>query len=457
MTWLAALLCAWTAVAGDARLLAPPGRLFEEQTILELRLEAPLQTLFAARAADDFHVTGRVADASRGPDPLVLNDVEISVRGHTSRRDTECTFPKLKLKFQNAKERDGSVFAGVESLKIGTHCGELPEGQLTAKFGRLANERSPLRESAVYALLAAIGIPAPRARPARITYVDTDAIPPRPLIRYALLLEDDDDLLVRLGARAEVPMERFSSARERFAPVDAARVALAEAMIGNFDWCLRFTPDDTYRCDATTPLWNVMALERADGTAFPVIKDFDLAGMVTGAHPWFGTVYVRTFVSSQSAIDVEVLSQVQRTRSLFTRAVLDSARRGFLDRRRAAADALARATLDPVGRSLAGQYLKAFYDAIGSDAAFYRRVVVKPDTRLYLDANRTAEACRPGDAIPPGTPVNELSRAGTMLRVQVLDALWHWAPPAHCPAVRQGDVWIDADSVSADFPSGTPR
>jgi hypothetical protein len=34
----------------------------------------------------------------------------------------------------------------------------------------------------------------------------------------------------------------------------------------------------------------------------------------------------------------------------------------------------------------------------------------------------------------------------------VLDALWNWAPPVKCPAVRQGPVWIEAAAISKDFP-----
>jgi hypothetical protein len=38
------------------------------------------------------------------------------------------------------------------------------------------------------------------------------------------------------------------------------------------------------------------------------------------------------------------------------------------------------------------------------------------------------------------------------MQVHVLDALWHWADPAKCPAVRDGPVWIEADAVRSDFP-----
>jgi hypothetical protein len=430
--------------------------LFSDDDVLQFRLEAPLQKLFDAKGDEDFSVTGTVSYAGPGGE-TTLPGVEIAVRGHTSRRDDECTFPKLKLKFPEGEALDRSPFAGSASVKIGTHCGEAPDGQLTPKFGRLANEYSPLREAFVYRLIEISGVPTLKARPARITYIDTSAGAAAPLVRNALILEDDDAARKRLGAAAEIPMQEFGTAADRLSPADTARLAFAEAMIGNFDWCLKFTADDRYRCDAITPLWNVVVLQKKDGPAFALIQDFDLAGMVTGRHPWFDNVYNPAFVASGSAAEVEVLSQVQRTRSLFPRNVLDEARHVFLERKTPLFAVLARTTLDPAGRSQARQYLSAFFDAIATDASFYRRVVARPGVQLYVDADRTSEACRPGDVVPPGTLVNELQRRGSMLQVQLLDVLWHWAPPARCPAVRDGRVWIAADSVSADYPPAAAK
>ena len=127
-------------------------------------------------------------------------------------------------------------------------------------------------------------------------------------------------------------MDAFTTAADRFPVPDAARLAFAEALAGNFDWCLKFTADDTYRCDERKPLWNVLAFTR-DDSAFPVPKDFDLSGIVTGRHLWFGDVYNPSFVEPPSPIDVEVISQVQRARTLFTRDVLDAARQEFVDQR----------------------------------------------------------------------------------------------------------------------------
>ena len=434
--------------SGDAN----PQGLFSRHDSVDLTIAAPLQQLFEKGTNDEhFSVEGTVSIAN-----VKIPSVQIFVRGNTSKRETECPFPKLKLKFPEGRNT-GGIFAGLDTVKIGTHCGEAADDELTKRFGRLANEKSPWREALVYRLLEAVGMPALKARPARITYLDTSkGAQGTPLIRNAALIEDDDVAKKRYGADAEISMEDFGSARERFGVADAARLAFAEAMVGNFDWCLKFTPEDTYRCDQRRPLWNILALQRGNHV-FPLVKDFDIAGIVTGRHPWFGTVFNEAFVPSKSEIEIEVLSQVQRTRSLFTRQALDDARRAFMTHRSAAEKAIADATVDQHGRELARKYVRSFYDAIATDAAFYRRVVVRADTRLYTDASKKSEACEPGEAVPVGTPVNELRREQSMTEVLILDVRWRWAPPTNCDAVHTGPVWIESDAIGADYPSASRR
>ena len=416
--------------------------LLEGKGAAALTIEAPLQDLFASKSEEeDFSVPGtvRFKDAQSGAD-VVLTDVAVSVRGHTSRRETECPFPKLKLKLK-----------GAGSVKIGTHCGEATDDQLSAKYGRLANEHSPLREGLVYELLRAVDAPSLRTRAARVTYIDPAQ--PAPLERHALLLEDDDDAMKRLGGTAEIPLEKFGSVAVRGATADAARIAFAEAMIGNFDWCLKFSPDDIYRCNDPKPLWNVLAFDHGGGKTSLLMKDFDLAGMVVGRHNWFDKVWNPAFVPSRSQVEIEVLSQVQRTRSLFPRPQLDAERRHFVERKAAVYDTLKNAKVDDKGREIARAYLDAFYTAIADDEQYYRPIVVRDDVQVFLDAGATREACRPKDVMRPGTPVNEIAREGRMSQVIILDAMWRWGSRNECHAVQDGPVWIPSDAIVRNFPA----
>ena len=402
-----------------------------------LRLEAPFDDLFSGSQHNvDYAVDGTLAEPGGRPVP-----VTISVRGHTSRRESECAFPKLKL-----QRADGTT------LKLGTHCGESNDDTLTAKYGRLPNERSPWREAAVYQILEALGVPTLRAKAVRATYVFPDG---HTLERNAMIIEDDTQAARRMGGAKPLEPEAFTSADRVFAPADAATLAFAEAMVGNFDWCVKFTPGDSYRCDARNPLWNVIAVPMPGGKARPLVHDLDISGMVTGSHAWFGSAFNAGFISSGSPRAIEVISQVQRTRTLFPRAELNAARQRFLSKRAAAYTALADASIDADGRAIITEYLDAFFQAIDTDEHFYRPVVVTAGVTARATPSASAPAvCGEHGPIPVGTPVGDaIETRGDFARVILLDALWHWATPRHCAPIKTGAVWIPVSAISRNFPA----
>jgi hypothetical protein len=419
--------------------------LLDGSSTVTLTLEAPLKQLFAksdphAGKDDRVFVPGRLVykDPDTGAD-VTLNDVEVSVRGHTSRNEEECTFPKLKI-----RARPGGA------LRIGTHCGEAPDDTLSPKYGRLANEKSPFREALTYKILYALGVPTLRTRPARITYVDPDADGAR-LTRNALLIEDENEAMARVGGTAPIGLETFGNVKSRHAEADASRIAFGEAAIANFDWCLKYAPDDIYRCNDPKPLWNILAFDRGRAPPALLMEDFDLAGTVVGHHPWFRTVFNSSFVPSKSETDTDVIAQVQRARALFTRAELDALRADFVHRKPAAYRAVDTADVDPAGRDLAREHLDAFYRAI-SEEGFYIPVVGRTDVQVYKDAARSADACGPKDVIRMGTPVKSLQQSGSMSQVLILDAMWRWTGKNACSAVLNGPVWIQSDVITSRFP-----
>jgi hypothetical protein len=428
---------------------------FSTYALLTLRVQAPFNDLFAHAQQDGYAVHGSLSYVDRGRD-VRIDQVTVSVRGHTSRRESECTFPKLKVTWPSG------------SLKIGTHCGDSTDDGVTARFGRLPNERSPVREAFVYRLLDTLDVPALRARPARITYIYTDATPgttgtsgasgtfstsdARPITRLALVVEDNGDARRRLGADKEIPPEQFTSAREAFTPEDAVTLAFAEALIGNFDWCLRFFSGDAYRCDARRPLWNIRAFAWPDGRARPLMYDFDVTGMVAGRHRWFADIFNEGFLPDRSRPHIEVIAQLQRARTLFDRPVLDSARRRFAGKKADAYRLLDQTEIDASGKQTIKSYLDAFFESMESDAAFYRPVVTTK-TMAYADAERTKPVCSTRGPLPVGTPVSDpVQTRGTMLQVVVLDALWRYAPPVQCPAIHKTAVWIDKSAIGTNYP-----
>lgn len=440
-----AALAAAPVAAGPPDVLTGPGT-------ASLTLTAPLADLRRlASSEDDASVQGSLTldDGSHGT-PYT---VRVSERGHTSRNPGECAFPKLRLEFVSA-DRTGGPFDSVDVLKIGTHCGDAAPDTLTPKYGRLANELAPRREAMVYSLLAAAGVPTLLARPARITYAGRGASAQPTLTRYALLLEDDDAAAARLGAAEMLTEDTFDSAAHRFSPPDTARLALAEAMIGNFDWCLRMFPGDIYRCDDRHPLWNILGLSGIGSRALPLPYDFDLSGPVVGRHVWFDQVFDRTFVDPPSAVRVEVLAQVQRTRTLFTRAVLDDARASFVSARTAIEVAITNADVDERGRDLARQYVGAFFEVITDDARFYQPVLVEGGHVAWLDPDGQTFACgADSSTVPEGTPVAPLGpeRNGRS-QVRLLDALWKWTGNNRCDTVHRQPIWIDSRALGTEYP-----
>jgi hypothetical protein len=431
---------------------APASRgFFASYDPVDITIEAPFDELTArARRNPDYAVVGQVVSGGQSGQRVTIERVQVSTRGHTSLRESECDFPKLKLDFSQASRVDQSPFAGLKQVKIGTHCGSRADGP-SGKYGRWANDKATHREAFVYRLLDTMNVPTLKARPARITYVPArggSSAAQTPDARAAMFLEDEDDAMKRFGAVREMDPKRFGAAKTTFATPDVARLVFAEAMIGNFDWCLRMTADDTYRCNDTTPLWNILWLSKADGSAVPAMYDFDLSGMVTTRHTWFKRIFNPDFAPSES--EVEVLSQVQRTRTLFPRELLDATRAEFVRRKPDAYAALEHSTMDDEGRANAKAYLDAFFKAIETDEAFYRPVVTASGTRIFIDAAQSQPVCGTG-AVPVGTPVSApLETAGELSKVVVLDALWHFDDK--CAIVRASPVWIASKAIGAKYP-----
>jgi hypothetical protein len=175
---------------------------------------------------------------------------------------------------------------------------------------------------------------------------------------------------------------------------------------------------------------------------------------VTGHHRWFAIVFNAAFAPGASEAALEVLAQLQRARSLFTRAQLDATRAEFVRHKEEAYAVLGEAQLDDAGRRLAAAHLDAFYAVIESDERFYLPVVVADNTRIYLDARQKRHACGK-TVVPRGTPVSApLETRGSMWAVVILDALWQWAPPQEeCAAVLSGSVWVPASAISTNYPN----
>jgi hypothetical protein len=182
-------------------------------------------------------------------------DLQIRTRGHSRRLRQTCDFAPLRLEFPKDSTRR-TVFDGHGPIKLGTHCRSVNEF-----------EQYVLREYTAYRIYNLLTPRSFRARLAKATYVDGRNQKPI-TTRYAMFIEDDDDVAKRLEGRITERMGLI------FRHVDAETLTimtLFEYMIGNTDMSIN-------------KQHNVRIVETPAGTFHPVPYDFDYSGLVDAAY-----------------------------------------------------------------------------------------------------------------------------------------------------------------------------
>jgi hypothetical protein len=221
--------------------------LFEGESVLDVELRGPLSTTLrdsTDRTERPFILTVDGADL----------DVMVRVRGK-SRAET-CRFPPLRLAFSNPTD---TVFAGQGKLKLVTHCNRSSSYEVNL-----------LEEYAAYRLVALLVPSALGARLVRMRYVDTEKPGKKPLERFALLLEPKEQLAQRIGGEIA---ELRGVILDRLDRQQAARVFVAQYMIGNTDYSLVMAEADDTCCH------NGILIE-VEGRLHYVPYDFDRASLV---------------------------------------------------------------------------------------------------------------------------------------------------------------------------------
>jgi hypothetical protein len=242
------------ASAGSATAQTP---LFSENSELEVTIEAPFTTLLrTARRNTDPH-----------PGALVHNGQHygllVSARGETRRTTDRCSFPPLRIDFEN-NELSATLFRGQNRLKLTTHC--RPNANYAHYYVleymayRLYNEITPMSF---------------RARPLRVTYHDIEGRRDDET-RFGFFIEDEDDLARRNG-RTALEIETGAVTSAQLDAAAAARVALFQLMIGNVDWDMLQSAEGRDCCHNTRLL---AASESARNGLIPAPYDFDSSGLV---------------------------------------------------------------------------------------------------------------------------------------------------------------------------------
>src|SRR3989442_584892 len=114
--------------------------------------------------------------------------VKLRTRGHFRLMSRNCSFVPLRVEFPR-QEVEGTVFEGVGSLKLGTHC-----------EGDQEYEQYMLREYLAYRIFNLLTPRSFRARLAKATHVDSTSGKTL-TTRYAMFIESEGDVARRLEGR----------------------------------------------------------------------------------------------------------------------------------------------------------------------------------------------------------------------------------------------------------------
>jgi hypothetical protein len=229
--------------------------LFENRSPVELTLVLNLRALRADKVPGAEHpyrfAQVQVADSAGAQKTI---PAEIRTRGKWRLR--ECDNPPMRLRIVRG-ETGGTAFARARRTRIVMPC------RNSADY-----EQYVLLEYAAYRILEELTPLSYQARLTRLTLVDS-ASGRRDRVRWAILVEDDEDAAARFGGEAvELPEMEFKDLE----PEQTRIVALFQYMIGNPDWILG-------------RLHN-LSLVRMGWVASPVAYDFDWTGFV---NPHYGT------------------------------------------------------------------------------------------------------------------------------------------------------------------------
>jgi hypothetical protein len=226
--------------------------LFDRDTLLELELHLPLDSLFNDTGEDPGYHDGTLVYYDRTGTRIEFG-IQARARGHFRKNPDNCNFPPLKLKFKK-KMVTGTVFKGLKDIKIVTHCNDEDPDY----------EQYVLQEYLIYKAYNIFTSLSFKVRLARIHYLDTSG-PRDTLTRFAFFLENPEDM----ASRNQGELLEFDSAPQN--KLDQDQLAL----MGIFNYMIINT-------DYSIPIMHnvVLVSKNYFEPPMPVPYDFDWSGLI---------------------------------------------------------------------------------------------------------------------------------------------------------------------------------
>lgn len=219
-----------------------------QQEILTVKIKLELDSIFINKNSNKSFPAALTYQDEDGMD--LKRNISVKARGRSRRK--VCDFPPLKLKFDKDELVADGIRKAHKSLKLITHCND--------ESGSLQNV---LEEYLAYKVYNELTDNSLKVQLIKVNYEDAKS--GDVFKRYAVLIEDIDELAERIGGKE---VEGFGKTLEEFDQTAMNTFALFQFMIGNEDWRVPF-------------MRNIKFIQKEGKEKLtPVPYDFDASGLV---------------------------------------------------------------------------------------------------------------------------------------------------------------------------------
>lgn len=224
----------------------------QAEKIQTITIHTAINKLVADKRTNNIHAAKLTYTTLDGT--VINKSIELKPRGKSRRK--YCDFPPLQVRFSKKELNKKGISSNHKKLKLVTHCLD----------GYTANS-NVLKEYLAYQIYQELTPKSMNAQLLKVRYEDTQS--KEVLERYAILLEDIDELAVRLEGKE---IEAFNKKLNDLEAEDRAIFTLFQYMIGNDDWDL-------------IAQRNIKLVQPENKKKLiPIPYDFDSAGLVSTAY-----------------------------------------------------------------------------------------------------------------------------------------------------------------------------
>lgn len=223
--------------------------LIQQKEIPTVILKTDIDLIIANKRTNNRHPATFTFSSEDGT--TFKKSVDLKPRGKSRRN--YCDFPPLQVRFSKKELRQKGISSNHKNLKLVTHCLD----------GYAANP-NVLKEYLAYKIYEELTPNSLKVQLLKTRYEDTQS--EKVIERYAILLEDIDELAVRLQGKE---IDRMGNKWKDFTKEDRAIFSLFQYMIGNEDWDIEAQRN-----------FKLIQLE-GQKQLIPIPYDFDASGLVS--------------------------------------------------------------------------------------------------------------------------------------------------------------------------------